>query len=149
MRKQIFTGCILILLIFNTYASISKTYQYTSYTNTSESTTKTQLITNDPIVLNPEIDEITASDPRIDSVIEYAKLNGTGVSVMFFNPDNLRYVKKVNEMFQANHIYTDPPQLSKTNNLLEFNLIKIYVIKDKSHVSTTKPAASSVKPNKK
>ena len=79
--------------------------------------------------------------------MEYVKKNGIGVSVVFFNPDNLRYVRKVNELFQANHIFTDPPQLTKTKNLVDFNLVKIYVIEDKSHVSETKAATHTAQPN--
>ena len=148
-----FTNSILTILVLSVYASmanagINNNYQYTLFVD-NESTTKTQPLTSDPITLNPDIDEIKTSDPRIKSVMEYVKKNGIGVSVVFFNPDNLRYVKKVNELFQANHIFTDPPQLTKTKNLVDFNLVKIYVIEDKSHVSESKAATSTVQPSHK
>jgi hypothetical protein len=140
MRNSIFAGSILAITTFSAYASITNNYQYTLFVTANESAIKIQPVTNDPIVLNPDIDEIKASDPRIKSVIEYVKKDGIGISIIFFNPNNLRYVKKVNELFQANHIFTDLPQLTKTKNLVDFNLVKIYVIKDKSHVNESKPA---------
>lgn len=148
-----FINSLLSILAFSIYvgaanAGINNNYQYTAFID-NESTTKTQLLTSDPITLNPVIDEIKASDPRIKSVMEYAKKSGTGVSVIFFNPDNLRYVKKVNELFQTNHIFTDPPQLTNTKNLVDFNLIKIYVIEDKSHGSESKTITSPIQSNHK
>lgn len=143
-----FTNSILTILVLSVYASIANAginnnYQYTLFIN-NESVTKTQPLTSDPITLNPDIDEIKASDPRIKSVMDYVKKNGIGVSVVFFNPDNLRYVRKVNELFQANHIFTDPPQLTKTKNLVDFNLVKIYVIEDKNHVSESEATIHTV-----
>ncbi|MCX8515051.1 MAG: hypothetical protein ORN24_05725 [Burkholderiales bacterium] len=148
-----FTNSILTILILSVYtiianATMSNSYQYNLFKN-SESTTKIQMLTSDPITLNPDIDEIKPSDPRIKSVMEYVKKNGIGVSVVFFNSENLRYVKKINELFQANYIFTDPPQLTKTKNMVDFNLVKIYVIEDKSHVYESKTATSPAQPNYK
>ncbi len=122
------------LLIANVNASISSINQYTS-SSLLESTVKVQEATNDPVILNPAIDEIKASDPRIKAVIEYARQNKLSIAVVFFNTDNLRYVKQVNALFEANHIVTNPPQLAKAQNISDINLVKIYVVKDKANVN--------------
>lgn len=87
-------------------------------------------ISNHSISLNPEIDAINPNDPRIKTVIEFVKSNnGMGVSVLFSNSENLRYVKKLNQMFAANGVYVTEPQLTKSKNAIDFDLVKIYVIK--------------------
>jgi hypothetical protein len=87
-------------------------------------------ISNHSISLNPEIDAINPNDPRIKTVIEFVKSNnGMGVSVLFSNSENLRYVKKLNQMFAANGVYATEPQLTKSKNAIDFDLVKIYVIK--------------------
>lgn len=87
-------------------------------------------ITNHAIVLNPELDAINSNDPRIKAVINYVKTNGMGVTVLFSNPDNLRYVKKVNQMFTTNGVFATEPQLTKSKNIMDFNLVNVYVIKN-------------------
>lgn len=100
-------------------------------------------ITNNAITLNPAIDAINARDPRIKTVIDYAKKNGKGVSVVFCNAENLRYVKKLNEMFAANEVFATPPQLTKSKNMMDFNLVKVYVIEDQNKkllIESSEPA---------
>lgn len=139
MKKLIVTITVLMTILFNANASINNIYQHGSF-NPSNAIDKTQAITNDAISLNSAIDDLSTSDPRIKSVIEYVKANGYGVSIIFFNKENLRYVKQVNELFTANDIFTDPPELAKSKNLVNFNLIEIYVIKEKHNVNkSTKP----------
>lgn len=133
MKHLILTSLILASISLNANAMISAIYQRnpdTSNKLNNSDISKVQMITNDSIILNPSIDDIDVTDPRIKSIIDYTKANGKGVSIIFFNEENLRYVKKVNEMFKTNRIHTDPPQLAKTINLADYNLIKIYVIKE-------------------
>jgi len=131
MKRLLLTGITLASLAFNAHARMSATHMADMHSiGGTEAITKIQPITNDAVTLNPNIDAIDQSDPRIKSVIEYVKTSGNGVSILFFNTDNLRYVKKVNQLFEDNHILTDPPQLAKTRNLVDFNLVKIYVIKE-------------------
>lgn len=87
-------------------------------------------ITNAAITLNPDVDVVNPRDPRIKTVIDYVKMNGKGVSIVFFNPENLRYVKKLNEMFSLNWVYATQPQLSNNKNMMYFNQVKIYVIEN-------------------
>lgn len=120
-------------LSFNANARINTNYQSNQIAESALDPIKVQTITNDAITLNVRIDDIDASDPRIKSVIEYVKAHGNGVSVVFFAPDNLRYVKKVNKLFQDNHIFTDKPQFATPQHLIDLDLIKIYVIKEPHH----------------
>lgn len=140
MKKLILTSIFLSnIIIVNADARMSSVYQRPL--SIDEAISKIQPITNDAITLDPDIDEVKTSDPRIKSVMDYAKHNGSGVSIVFFNTNNLRYVKQVKQMFKENNIFTDKPQLGKTNNLLDFNLIKIYVIEGKHN--DTKPKLST------
>ncbi len=133
-KTKLVVAGVIALVITNANASISSINQYKS-SSLIESTIKVQEATNDPVILNPAIDEIKASDPRIKAVIEYAKQNKLSIAVVFFNIDNLRYVKQVNALFDANHIVTNSPQLAKTPNISDINLVKIYVVKDKANVN--------------
>lgn len=108
-------------------ASIDTRYQYGAV-DLGESVVLP--ITNAAITLNPEIDAVNPRDPRIKTVIDYVKMNGKGVSIVFFNPENLRYVKKLNEMFNLNGVYATQPQLSNNKNMMYFNQVRIYVIEN-------------------
>lgn len=131
MKRILLTGITLASLAFNAQARIRAVHMTDAHVAGGiDSITKIQAISNDAVTLNPKIDAIDQSDPRIKSVIEYVKTNGNGISILFFNTNNLRYVKKVNQLFEDNHIFTDAPQLAKTKNLVDFNLVKIYVIKE-------------------
>lgn len=131
MKKLIFIGVFSVFLAFNANARISNNYQYNSMVESiTSSAIKVQSITNDAVTLNVRIDDIDISDPRIKSVIDYVKTHGNGVSVIFFAPDNLRYAKKINKLFQDNHIFTDTPELATPQHLIDLDLIKIYVIKE-------------------
>lgn len=113
-------------------ATINTNYQYGTSKAIGSPESAVIAVTNEPITLNPELDEIDVNDPRIKSVIDYVHRQGLGVSVVFFNSENLRYAKKVNEMFNKNHVYTTLPQMAQSKNRMDFNLVKIYVIQDKT-----------------
>lgn len=136
MKKLILVNTLLISLACNAYARGYSMYHSQLPTH-PDAISKVQTITNYPVTLNPAIDEISTSDPRIKSVIDYARVHGRGVSIVFFNIDNLRYVKKVNALFKQNLIPTEEPQLAKTQNSVDDNLIEIYVIKESNNVNTT------------
>lgn len=110
-------------------ASVNTSYQVGSSINVDNESVVLP-ISNHSITLNPEIDAINPNDPRIKTVIDFVKSNnGMGVSVLFSNSENLRYVKKLNQMFAANGVYATEPQLTKSKNIMDFDLVKIYVIK--------------------
>lgn len=127
MKTTVITSIILLSLGFNADARINTNYQSNRLVNNPLTV---QAISNDAITLNTRIDDIDISDPRIKSVIDYVKTNGNGISVVFFAPDNLRYVKKVNKLFQQNNIFTDTLQLATPKHLIDLDLIKIYIIKE-------------------
>lgn len=136
------------ILIFGcpAYAAVNTNYQF-GQTVTIEQESVVLPITNHAIILNPEIDAISANDPRIKTVIDYAKSNeGLGVTVVFANAENLRYVKKINQMFTANGVFATEPQLTKGKNIMEFNLVKIYVIKNHSVINGSGNVQKSAKP---
>lgn len=119
------------LFAIEAQAAINSNYQYGQVTVTAESTTIP--ITNDAIILNPAIDSTNPRDPRIKTLIDYVRLKGKGVSVVFYNPDNYRFATKLNEMFSANGIYATDPQLAKSKNMMEYNLVKIYAIENQNN----------------
>jgi hypothetical protein len=134
----ILAGLFLVAIHFPTTAAINNSYQY-GQVEVGESLIIP--ITNNAITLNPAIDAVTPRDPRIKTVIDYAKKNGKGVSVVFCNTENLRYVKKLNEMFTANGVFATPPQLTKSKNMMEFNLVKVYVIENQNKkLDSSEPA---------
>lgn len=120
------------LFAIEAQAAINSNYQYGQVTvTTAESTTIP--ITNEAITLNPAIDSTNPRDPRIKTLIDYVRLKGKGVSVVFYNPDNYRFATKLNEMFSANGIYATDPQLAKSKNMMEYNLVKIYAIENQNN----------------
>lgn len=128
LNKLIFLTSIAVLGV-KAFAGINSSYQFGQPVTINEESVVIP-ITNNAIVLNPEIDAIDSKDPRIKAVINYVKSNGMGVTIVFANPENLRYVKKCNQMFAANGVYATEPQLTKNKNIMDFNLVKIYVIKN-------------------
>lgn len=136
--KALVAGLAFISLSYPTLAAINNSYQY-GQVEVGESLIIP--ITNNAITLNPAIDAISPRDPRIKTVIDYAQKNGKGVSVVFCNTENLRYVKKLNEMFTANGVFATPPQLTKSKNMMEFNLVKVYVIENQNKkLDSSEPA---------
>lgn len=121
-----------LLLSVSSYATVNASYQYGTSKAMDIAESSIIPITNDAVTLNPEIDEIDVNDPRIKSILDYVHSQGLGVSVVLFNSENLRYAKKLNDLFNKNHVYTTQPQMAKSKNRMDFNLVKIYVIRDKT-----------------
>lgn len=128
---------VLIASLNCSFAAINTQYQYGNPPVIESSVLP---ISNNPIILNPALDDIDANDPKIKSIINYTKTNGLGVSVVFFNPENLRFAKQINAMFNANGIKTTNPQMAASKNKMDFNLVQIYAIKDKNKLSESTPA---------
>lgn len=136
--KALTAGIVFISVSSPALAAINNTYQY-GQVEVGESLIIP--ISNNAITLNPAIDAINPRDPRIKTVIDYAKKNGKGVSVVFCNTENLRYVKKLNEMFAANGVFATPPQLTKSKNMMDFNLVRVYVIENQNKkLESSEPA---------
>lgn len=96
-----------------------------SETNTASGTL--YLVQNAAITLNPKIDEIQSSDPRLKTVIDYATREDSRVSIVFYNPDNLRFARRLYKVLASHDLRVESPALSTTKNMLEINLIKIYL----------------------
>lgn len=127
--KTILLMSLITLLSYKISASVNTKFQIGQTINVDNESIILP-ISNHSIVLNPKIDAINPNDPRLKTVIDFIKShNGMGVSIVFSNAENLRYVKKLNQMFATNRIYATDPQLTKSKNIIDFDLVKIYVIK--------------------
>ena len=92
-------------------------------------------ITKQPIILNTQVDDIQQLDPRIKSVIMYAHIESTPVHIYYFSNDNKRYASKVLELFKSSQVNSVSMSMGLTNNLMDKNLIKIY-LEESKNVST-------------
>jgi hypothetical protein len=124
---------------------VSITFIVCSHANTDNFVIDSAVISisNNFITINPVFDNPNANDPGIKAIINYVKHNGKGVLLVLANPNNLRFAKQVNQMFNDNGIPTAAPQLAKNYNELDFNLIKIYVVKQNKKIASN-PALSII-----
>lgn len=84
-------------------------------------------LTIEPVTLNPAIDDIQQLDPRLKTVIMYAHYEQTDVKVVYFTPANKRYADKVVSLFKSNKVNSVSATLQKSSNLMDQNLVKIYM----------------------
>ncbi len=83
--------------------------------------------TKDPIILNTQVDDIQQLDPRLKSVIMYAHYESIPVHINYFSSSSQRYATKVLELFKSNMVNSVNLTLVSSNNLIDNNLIKIYL----------------------
>lgn len=80
-----------------------------------------------PLVLNPSIDDIQQMDPRIKTIIMYARYKESTVRIVYFNSNNLRYANKVADLFKNNKIKSIFVIKAQATNLLNQNQVNVYL----------------------
>lgn len=72
------------------------------------------------ISFDPTIDNPTTNDPRIKTIITYANISSTHLTVGYINANNFRFANKLKELLLKNNIadvtVLDVSNLSKYNN---------------------------------
>ena len=84
-------------------------------------------LTIEPVTLNPAIDDIQQLDPRLKTVIMYAHYEQTDVKVVYFSTSTKRYASKVVALFKSNKVNSVTAAQQKSSNLMDQNLVKIYM----------------------
>ncbi|MCC2624358.1 MAG: hypothetical protein K0R14_231 [Burkholderiales bacterium] len=93
----------------------------------SQKTTQNYTYTKQAIILNTQIDDIQQLDPRLKSIIMYVHYKPTPVYIYYFSEDSKRYTMKLLDLFKVNKVNSVFIQGSLSTNLIEHNLIKIYL----------------------
>jgi hypothetical protein len=100
--------------------------------------TQNYTFTKQAIVLNTQIDDIQQLDPRLKSIIMYAHYKPTPVYIYYFSEDSKRYTMKLLNLFKANKVNSVFVQSILSTNLIEHNLIKIYLGESQNVLTTDK-----------
>jgi hypothetical protein len=118
----------LALLIYVFYNFIHATGNVRLY---NENVPKNQLQkygqTKQAIILNTQIDDIRQLDPRLKSILMYAHYESSIVHIYYYSTDSRRYAAKLLELFEANKVNAINTEMISSCNLMEKNLIKIYL----------------------
>jgi hypothetical protein len=83
--------------------------------------------TKQAIILNTQIDDIRQLDPRLKSILMYAHYESSIVHIYYYSTDSRRYAAKLLELFEANKVNAINTEMISSCNLMEKNLIKIYL----------------------
>lgn len=95
--------------------------------NTTNKSAQNYANTKQAIVLNTQVDDIQQLDPRLKSIIMYAHFKPTPVYIYYFSEDSKRYTMKLLDLFRANKVNSVFAQSMPSTNLMEHNLVKIYL----------------------
>ena len=121
MIKILLLICLLPVAIAN--AVVSDRFQMDS--SAPKSNIK---VTKDPIVFNPKVDDLAQLDPRVKSVITYARLSNLTVYIELYSPDNAYYAKQLKNQFINSKVSVIGPKLIKSVNLVNQGLIRVYLL---------------------
>ena len=99
--------------------------------NSIESDTHLHVIGLNPtktaISMNPVIDDIQASDPRLKSVIMYANHELVPVKIYYFSKNNMRYANKVAQLLKNSQVSQVSVIYSLPSNYVDQNIIQIFL----------------------
>lgn len=123
-KKYLFIG--LNLAISTAFAAVNNNFQISNPNTPIESPTM-YLVQNAAIVFDTRIDEVKDTDPRLKTIIDYSVMKDSKVSILFYSPDNLRFARKLYKVFQKYDLEVESPALTSTKNLLDVNLVKVYL----------------------
>ena len=120
---QLHVFALILLILIPFFAAAITTTKYQSSTPINNSLQRTI----EPIILNPEVDDIQQLDPRIKTIIMYAHYDQMEVRVIFYSQSTQRYANQVVALFKANKVA--PVTLVKMTpiNLLDQHIVKIYL----------------------
>lgn len=118
---------VLIICICNTFVHAVTNDKFGNESSIAKENNKNYALTKQAIVLNTQIDDIQQLDPRLKSIIMYAHYEAYPVHIYYYSEDNKRYVTKLLELFKANKVNFVTAEIILSTNLVERNLIKIYL----------------------